>query len=61
MENLGVDNLGVDEDENPCVGICVIGEDGYCEGCGRSEDEIYGTPPAPTPAPAVTGADAKAG
>ncbi|AWJ89094.1 DUF1289 domain-containing protein [Azospirillum baldaniorum] len=52
------------DDENPCVGICIIGEDGYCEGCGRSEDEIYGTPPAPTPipapTPAKTGADGKA-
>ncbi|KAA0688285.1 DUF1289 domain-containing protein [Azospirillum brasilense] len=52
------------DDENPCVGICIIGEDGYCEGCGRSEDEIYGTPPAPAPTPASTpaqtGADGKA-
>lgn len=32
-----------DEDENPCIGICVISEDGYCEGCGRHEDVIYGT------------------
>lgn len=31
------------DDENPCIGICVIGEDGRCEGCGRTEDEIYGT------------------
>jgi predicted Fe-S protein YdhL (DUF1289 family) len=32
----------MDEDENPCVGICIIGEDGYCQGCGRSEAEIFG-------------------
>ncbi|HYH19996.1 MAG TPA: DUF1289 domain-containing protein [Azospirillum sp.] len=32
----------MDEAENPCVGICVIGEDGRCEGCGRTEAEIYG-------------------
>jgi len=37
----------MDEDENPCVGICTIGEDGRCEGCGRTEEEIYGTPAAP--------------
>lgn len=30
------------DDENPCIGICIIGEDGRCEGCGRTEDEIYG-------------------
>lgn len=32
------------DDDNPCIGICIIGEDGCCEGCGRSEDEIYGAP-----------------
>ena len=30
------------DDENPCIGLCTIGEDGRCEGCGRTEDEIYG-------------------
>lgn len=34
----------IDEGESVCIGICVIGEDGRCEGCGRTEDEIYGTP-----------------
>jgi len=35
-------------DENPCVGICEIDESGYCVGCGRSADEIYGdSEPAP--------------
>ena len=51
--------MGVSDDENPCVGICIIGEDGYCAGCGRSEDEIYGVPPAPAPIPTDTGADSK--
>jgi uncharacterized protein len=25
---------------SPCTGICRLGEDGYCEGCLRSGDEI---------------------
>ena len=25
---------------SPCVGICHLGTDGYCEGCLRSGDEI---------------------
>jgi hypothetical protein len=29
-------------DDNPCVGICEIDESGYCTGCGRSADEIFG-------------------
>lgn len=32
----------MDETIDPCVGLCMIGDDGLCEGCGRSEDEIYG-------------------
>lgn len=28
-------------EDNPCIGICEI-EDGYCVGCGRSADEIFG-------------------
>ena len=28
-------------EENPCIGVCEI-EDGYCNGCGRSADEIFG-------------------
>lgn len=35
----------MDEGEDPCIGLCIIGEDGRCQGCGRTEDEIYGTPP----------------
>lgn len=33
---------GVREDEEPdaCLGLCSIDEDGYCEGCGRSEAQI---------------------
>lgn len=30
------------EEENPCIGLCIIGEDGRCEGCGRTEEEIHG-------------------
>ncbi len=25
---------------SPCIGICRLGSDGYCEGCLRSGDEI---------------------
>ena len=28
-------------DDNPCIGICEI-EDGYCIGCGRSAEVIFG-------------------
>lgn len=28
-------------DESPCIGICEI-EDGYCIGCGRSAEVIFG-------------------
>lgn len=28
--------------DNTCVGICEIDESGYCVGCGRSADEIFG-------------------
>ncbi|MDQ2103917.1 DUF1289 domain-containing protein [Azospirillum isscasi] len=52
-----MDDESMDEGENPCVGICIIGEDGRCEGCGRTEDEIYGTPPAPAVAGTDGGAD----
>ena len=27
--------------ESPCIGICEIA-DGYCIGCGRSEEQIFG-------------------
>jgi len=37
----------MDDGDTSCVGICIIGEDGRCEGCGRTEDEIYGVPPSP--------------
>jgi hypothetical protein len=33
--------------ENPCVGVCEIDESGYCVGCGRSADEIFGEAPEP--------------
>ena len=25
------------EDEYPCVGICMVDENGYCQGCGRPQ------------------------
>ena len=28
--------------DSPCIGICEIDESGYCVGCGRSADEIFG-------------------
>ena len=49
--------------DSPCVGICIL-EDGFCIGCGRTEEEIYqagadavrdelrpALTPIPTPAP----------
>lgn len=27
---------------SPCTGVCVIGEQGWCEGCARTLDEIAG-------------------
>jgi uncharacterized protein len=27
---------------SPCVGVCVIGANGLCEGCARTLDEIAG-------------------
>lgn len=41
--------------DNPCVGICEI-QDGYCIGCGRSADEVFGdiqNPPPAAPSPSV--------
>ena len=34
-------------EDNPCVGICEIDESGYCVGCGRSADEIFGQTDSP--------------
>ncbi|MDD3353745.1 DUF1289 domain-containing protein [Zoogloea sp.] len=43
------------QDASPCVGICEIDEGGYCIGCGRSADEIFGnTDSAIAAADAVT-------
>ena len=25
---------------SPCTGVCVMGEDGWCEGCARTLEEI---------------------
>jgi predicted Fe-S protein YdhL (DUF1289 family) len=30
------------QEESPCIGICQIDEAGYCLGCGRHADEIFG-------------------
>jgi len=27
---------------SPCIGICRLAADGFCEGCHRSSDEIAG-------------------
>lgn len=35
--------------DNPCIGICEIDESGYCVGCGRSADEIFGDTDSPAP------------
>lgn len=29
-------------EESPCIGVCQIDEAGYCLGCGRHADEIFG-------------------
>ncbi len=39
------------EDDTPCIGICIIGPDGRCEGCGRTEEEIWGVPELAAPLP----------
>lgn len=37
--------------DTPCIGVCTM-EEGYCLGCGRSEEEIFGEPvPVPQPQP----------
>ena len=35
--------------DSPCIGICEIDESGYCVGCGRSADEIFGETDSPAP------------
>ncbi|MDY0014306.1 MAG: DUF1289 domain-containing protein [Rhodocyclaceae bacterium] len=37
------------DDESPCIGVCQIDESGYCLGCGRSADEIFGETASPPP------------
>lgn len=27
---------------SPCIGVCVIDEEGLCEGCARTLDEVAG-------------------
>jgi predicted Fe-S protein YdhL (DUF1289 family) len=29
---------------SPCVGVCRLGDDGLCEGCGRTTTEIAAWP-----------------
>jgi predicted Fe-S protein YdhL (DUF1289 family) len=36
--------------DSPCIGICEIDESGYCVGCGRSADEIFGETDSARPA-----------
>ncbi|WP_374490549.1 DUF1289 domain-containing protein [Zoogloea sp.] len=50
-----------EENDNPCVGVCQMDESGYCLGCGRSADEIFGSDAevtgATAPAPAAQATD----
>jgi len=41
MHGRGVSEGTTMSEENPCIGVCEI-DDGYCIGCGRSADEIFG-------------------
>ena len=31
-----------DDNGSPCIGVCQFDEAGYCLGCGRSSDEVFG-------------------
>ena len=42
-----------DESDSPCIGICQIEESGYCIGCGRHADEIFGNSDSAEPASEV--------
>lgn len=51
-----------EENDSPCVGVCQMDESGYCLGCGRSADEIFGSDDAAvSPAAPVSGAQATDG
>ncbi|MGL4410104.1 MAG: DUF1289 domain-containing protein [Zoogloea sp.] len=55
-----------EENDSPCVGVCQMDESGYCLGCGRSADEIFGSDfgsddAAVSPAAPVSGAQATDG
>jgi predicted Fe-S protein YdhL (DUF1289 family) len=42
-----------DRSDSPCIGVCQIDEAGYCIGCGRSADEIFGNSDSSEPASEV--------
>ena len=42
-----------EESDSPCIGICQIDEAGYCIGCGRHADEIFGNSDSAEPASEV--------
>lgn len=30
---------------SPCIGICLLDDNGYCMGCGRTAEQIANLPP----------------
>jgi hypothetical protein len=34
---------------SPCVGICLLDDNGYCIGCGRTAEQIANLPPENPP------------
>ncbi|HET9699692.1 MAG TPA: DUF1289 domain-containing protein [Burkholderiales bacterium] len=32
---------------SPCIGICLLDDNGYCIGCGRTAEQIANLPPEP--------------
>ncbi|HSD59474.1 MAG TPA: DUF1289 domain-containing protein [Burkholderiales bacterium] len=32
---------------SPCIGICLLDDNGYCIGCGRTAAQIAALPPEP--------------
>ena len=34
---------------SPCIGICLLDDNGYCIGCGRTAEQIASLPPEPAP------------
>ena len=33
--------------QSPCIGICLLDDNGYCIGCGRTAAQIANLPPEP--------------